>query len=187
MCTEMRTASEAKATVLILTKWHQFSLFFFRMSENTTTTTIMPKDVIKSDIYEGRHWWMFVVLSVSLWVLCFVLVLIPRIIVYLCHRPQKRTNGSGKSARTDQVLVEPSFYSSIQNWAEDLISGNTTSGRILVVFAFVCSMVAFLLYLHGKFYFFFLRRLDIFRKFSWIMKSYWSVALSQLYFALPFP
>ena len=115
----------------------------------------MPKDVIKSDIYEGRHWWMFVVLSVSLWVLCFVLVLIPRIIVYLCHRPQKRTNGSGKSARTDQVLVEPSFYSSIQNWAEDLISGNTTSGRILVVFAFVCSMVAFLLYLHGKFYFFF--------------------------------
>ena len=121
------------------------------MSENTTTTTIVPKDVIKSDIYEGRHWWMFIVLSVSLWVFCFVLVLIPRIIVYLCHRPQKRTNGGGKSARTDQVLVEPSFYSSIQNWAEDLISGNTTSGRILVVFAFVCSMVAFLLYLHGEY------------------------------------
>ena len=116
------------------------------MSENTT---VEPDDTIKSSIYQGRHWWMFIVLSVSLWVFCFILVLIPRIIVYLCHRPQKRTNG-GKSARTDQVLVEPSFYSSIQNWAEDLISGNTTSGRILVVFAFVCSMVAFVLYLHGE-------------------------------------
>ena len=98
--------------------------------------------------WEKHHFWKFVILIVSLWCLCFVLVLIPRIIVYLCHRPQKRT--TGKSSRTDQVLVEPSFYSSVQNWAEDLISGNTTSGRILVVFAFVCSMVAFVLYIHGK-------------------------------------
>ena len=42
------------------------------------------------------------------------------------------------------------FSSSIQNWAEDLISGNTTTGRILVVFAFTCSMVSFVLYIISK-------------------------------------
>ena len=123
------------------------------MSENTQATedppSIATEDPPTPSIWETHHFWKFVILIVSLWCLCFVLVLIPRIIVYLCHRPQKRTT-AGKSSRTDQVLVEPSFYSSVQNWAEDLISGNTTSGRILVVFAFVCSMVAFVLYIHGK-------------------------------------
>ena len=42
------------------------------------------------------------------------------------------------------------FFFSIQNWAEDLISGNTTTGRILVVFAFTCSMVSFVLYIISK-------------------------------------
>ena len=51
---------------------------------------------------------------------------------------------------TCHIYVFYFFSSSIQNWAEDLISGNTTTGRILVVFAFTCSMVSFVLYIISK-------------------------------------
>ena len=42
------------------------------------------------------------------------------------------------------------FIEFFQNWAEDLISGNTATGRFLVVFAFVCSIAALILYIIGK-------------------------------------
>lgn len=118
----------------------------FRMSSQETT---LPAD--PADEPEKKYWWYFVLSYVLSWAVCFVLILIPRIIVYTCNRPQRSQGGTGnKSARTDQVLVEPSFYSSIQNWAEDLISGNTTSGRILVVFAFLCSVTSFVIYVISK-------------------------------------
>ena len=70
-----------------------------------------PKDPLGKD----RYYHYFVGLSVGSWGACFLLILIPRIIVYLCNRPQKRTSGAaGKNTRTDQVLVEPSFYSRYQ-------------------------------------------------------------------------
>ena len=50
----------------------------------------------------------------------------------------------------EQMLSEPSMYTNVQNWAGDLISGNTTTGRILVVFAFACSIAALVLYIWGK-------------------------------------
>ena len=60
-------------------------------------------------------------------------------IVFLCMRKS-----------SDKHLTIGHQPSSIQNWAEDLISGNTTTGRILVVFAFVCSIVSFVIYIIGK-------------------------------------
>ena len=116
------------------------------MSEDTniTLSPTQEEDPLGAD----RDYLYFVGASLGSWGICFLLIMFPRVIVYLCHRPQKRTGT--KSTRTDQVLVEPSFYSSIQNWAEDLISGNTTTGRILVVFAFACSMVSFVLYIISK-------------------------------------
>ena len=48
------------------------------------------------------------------------------------------------------MLIEPTLYSNVQNWAGDLISGNTTTGRFLVVFAFVCSLAALAVYIYGK-------------------------------------
>ena len=42
------------------------------------------------------------------------------------------------------------MYTNVQNWAGDLISGNTTTGRILVVFAFACSIAALVLYIWGE-------------------------------------
>ena len=116
------------------------------MSEDTNIT-LSPSQV-EDPLGADRDYLYFVGASLGSWGICFLLIMFPRVIVYLCHRPQKRTGT--KSTRTDQVLVEPSFYSSIQNWAEDLISGNTTTGRILVVFAFACSMVSFVLYIISK-------------------------------------
>ena len=96
---------------------------------------------------EDRYYFYFVGVSLSTLAICFLLILIPRILVYMCKQPVKR---EGKNRNIDQILVEPSFYSSIQNWAEDLISGNTTTGRILVVFAFACSIASFIIYIVGK-------------------------------------
>jgi hypothetical protein len=48
------------------------------------------------------------------------------------------------------VPSEPSMYSSVQDWAGDLISGNNATGRFLVVFAFCCSIASFLIYVYGK-------------------------------------
>ena len=50
----------------------------------------------------------------------------------------------------EKMLIEPTLYSNVQNWAGDLISGNTTTGRFLVVFAFVCSLAALAVYIWGK-------------------------------------
>ena len=116
--------------------------FNCRMADNGTLPAV-------KDPVEDRFYYYFIISSVGSWGLCFVLILIPRIIVYLCNRPKRAS--TGKSTRAaDQVLVEPSFYSSIQNWAEDLISGNTTTGRILVVFAFICSVISFVIYIISK-------------------------------------
>lgn len=116
------------------------------MSSEETT---LPAAESADDEPDRKYYWYFVLSYVLSWALCFVLILIPRIIVYACNRPQRSAPAS-KSNRTEQVLVEPSFYSSIQNWAEDLISGNTTSGRILVVFAFLCSITSFIIYVISK-------------------------------------
>lgn len=48
------------------------------------------------------------------------------------------------------ILTEPTLYTNVQNWAEDLISGNTATGRFLVVFAFICSIAALVLYIVGR-------------------------------------
>ena len=56
-----------------------------------------------------------------------------------------------REATADELLlVEPSMYTNVQNWAGDLISGNNTSGRFLVIFAFLCSITAFIVYIIGK-------------------------------------
>jgi hypothetical protein len=75
---------------------------------------------------------------------CLILTLVPRLLVAPCKRRRMVQSAEEK------LLVEPSMYVNIQNWAGDLISGNTTTGRILVVFAFVCSQVALGVYIWGK-------------------------------------
>ena len=128
----------------------------FQASMADSAATSDPTTEDPSLSTQERYYAYFVGLSTGIWGALFFLILIPRIIVYLCNRPQRRAPAGSKSARTDQILIEPSFYSSIQNWAEDLISGNTTTGRILVVFAFICSMVSFILYIISKSLIFFM-------------------------------
>ena len=118
------------------------------------TTTVVPLNETDPECpeshFKDRQYYKFVILSVSAWVTCFLIILIPRIFVFICTARQQQKGRTSKHRNIDQVLVEPSFYSSIQNWAEDLISGNTTTGRILVVFAFVCSILSFVIYIIGK-------------------------------------
>ena len=83
------------------------------MSDNDSTNDPTLEEELKDPLGKDRYYHYFVGLSVGSWGACFLLILIPRIIVYLCNRPQKRSAGAtaGKNTRTDQVLVEPSFYS----------------------------------------------------------------------------
>ena len=69
--------------------------------------------------------------------------------LFIESRSCRRARRNQMSAE-EQMLSEPSMYTNVQNWAGDLISGNTTTGRILVVFAFACSIAALVLYIWGK-------------------------------------
>jgi len=62
-----------------------------------------------------------------------------------------RSSASCRFKNSEEAfLSEPTLYVSVQNWAGDLISGNTATGRFLVIFAFGCSMAAFGIYVYGE-------------------------------------
>ncbi len=95
---------------------------------------------------------MFNIIQLWTYVLCCLATLAGALIITLIPRlliaPFKRRRMN--QAPEEKMLVEPSIYTNVQNWAGDLISGNTTTGRILVVFAFVCSQAALIVYIWGK-------------------------------------
>ena len=113
-----------------------------------STTTPVPA---VSACMEDRHMWYYILSSVTTLALAVILVLVPRLLHswYKKLKKQQTASTSGLSSE-DKVLLEPSVYTNVQNWAGDLISGNTATGRFLVVFAFCCSIAAMVIYIYGK-------------------------------------
>ena len=95
---------------------------------------------------EKRELFTYVLCSLATLAGALVLTLVPRLLIAPCKRARRKAAMSAE----EQLLNEPSMYTNVQNWAGDLISGNTTTGRILVVFAFACSIAALVLYIWGE-------------------------------------
>lgn len=111
------------------------------MADNETAQVILKE--LSDKCMQDRQAGFYVAVSGATFFAALIIVLVPRILTAPC-RARKHKNIDEK------LLVEPSMYVNVQNWAGDLISGNTTTGRILVVFTFVCSIVAMGLYIYGE-------------------------------------
>ena len=81
------------------------------MSTNDSLPEACLENSINKEHWESRQYYKFVILSVAIWGTCFLLILIPRIFVFLCTRQQQKKQTNSKHRTVDQVLVEPSFYS----------------------------------------------------------------------------
>ncbi|XP_059098255.1 calcium-activated potassium channel slowpoke-like isoform X2 [Tigriopus californicus] len=109
------------------------------MAVNETAQVILKE--LSDKCMQDRQAGFYVAVSGATFFAALIIVLVPRILSAPCvARKQKNID--------EKLLVEPSMYINVQNWAGDLISGNTTTGRILVVFTFVCSIVAMGLYIY---------------------------------------
>lgn len=100
-------------------------------------TTIPPK----TDCLQDRKWWCFLLSSVFTFLAGLLIVLLWRFFAFLFTRkqpaelvaqgcpnsePKKETKRQGKQE------FEGTFMTEAKDWAGELISGQTTTGRILV-------------------------------------------------------
>lgn len=95
-----------------------------------------------------RYWWAFLVSSVATFLLCILAVCTYRLLVYLCCQTWKSDTvyESPKAAPSTPVSPgkpstplsptpeegEVTWMTEAKDWAGELISGQTTTGRILV-------------------------------------------------------
>lgn len=93
----------------------------------------------------GRKWWIFVLSSVFTCLACISAVLIWRIVVlawnFICFRnetesipdaPNRLNELEQRISRHDRTDNEKGILSDVKNWALELLSGRTTTGKILV-------------------------------------------------------
>ena len=109
---------------------------------NTGAPAALNASAAVAACLEERYWYWFLVSSIGTMLAFAVVVFLVRLMTLPCR--------SREASAEELLLVEPSMYSNVQNWAGDMISGNTTSGRFLVIFSFLCSITAFVIYIVGK-------------------------------------
>lgn len=85
-----------------------------------------------------RRWWFFLLSSIFTFLLGLLVVLVWRVISFLCcrkepefcqHDPKQKES---KNSRQNKQEFEGTFMTEAKDWAGELISGQTTTGRILV-------------------------------------------------------
>ena len=115
--------------------------------ENDTTTTIDPEVACRED----RHWYAFLCSSLITFFVGLLLVLTWRIFAWLCcqngaadgasvSKPGTPTKGAAPvavaaaaaDAKAGAPAAEIGWVTEAKDWAGELISGQTTTGRILV-------------------------------------------------------
>ncbi|XP_059162077.1 calcium-activated potassium channel subunit alpha-1-like isoform X3 [Physella acuta] len=101
-----------------------------------------------------REWYSFLASSLVTFGSGFFVILIYRIVVWLCCRKKKCLNVASSSAKAnlDQKHFlkssdpEIGWMTEAKDWAGELISGQTTTGRILVGLVFLLSIASLIIY-----------------------------------------
>ncbi|KRT85315.1 hypothetical protein AMK59_2097 [Oryctes borbonicus] len=84
-----------------------------------------------------RKYWCFLLSSICTFVAGLMIVLIWRALAFLCCRkeaaygPNDPKQKEQKAARQNKQEFEGTFMTEAKDWAGELISGQTTTGRIL--------------------------------------------------------
>lgn len=104
------------------------------------TTEQPPVD----DCLKERKWWCFLLSSIFTFLAGLLIVLLWRAFAFLCCRkepefaPNDPKQKEQKTSRQGKEF-EGTFMTEAKDWAGELISGQTTTGRILVSFSFLFS------------------------------------------------
>ncbi|XP_050429931.1 calcium-activated potassium channel slowpoke isoform X11 [Adelges cooleyi] len=108
-----------------------------------------------AECLNDRKWWCFLLSSVFTFLAGLLIVLLWRFFAFLFTRkqpaeltapgcpnsePKKETKRQGKQE------FEGTFMTEAKDWAGELISGQTTTGRILVVLVFILSIASLIIY-----------------------------------------
>lgn len=102
------------------------------------TTEQPPVD----DCLKERKWWCFLLSSIFTFLAGLLIVLLWRAFAFLCCRkepefaPNDPKQKEQKTSRQGKEF-EGTFMTEAKDWAGELISGQTTTGRILVSFYFL--------------------------------------------------
>lgn len=103
------------------------------------------------DCLKERKWWCFLLSSIFTFLAGLLIVLLWRAFAFLCCRkepelsPNDPKQKEQKTARQGKEF-EGTFMTEAKDWAGELISGQTTTGRILVVLVFVLSIASLIIY-----------------------------------------
>ncbi|KAL4711681.1 hypothetical protein ACJJTC_003448 [Scirpophaga incertulas] len=102
-------------------------------SEEEATTASIPED----DCLSIRKWWCFLLSSIFTFFAGLLVVLLWRACAFVCCRkepelaPNDPKQKEQKAARQGKQEFEGTFMTEAKDWAGELISGQTTTGRIL--------------------------------------------------------
>ncbi|XP_018056613.1 PREDICTED: calcium-activated potassium channel slowpoke isoform X15 [Trachymyrmex septentrionalis] len=116
----------------------------------TEGTTVQPPVTVEGCLKE-RKWWCFLLSSIFTFLAGLLIVLLWRAFAFLCCRkepelsPNDPKQKEQKSARQGKEF-EGTFMTEAKDWAGELISGQTTTGRILVVLVFILSIASLIIY-----------------------------------------
>ena len=82
-----------------------------------------------------RRWWFFLLSSIFTFVFGLSIVLVWRALSFLCCQKEPefcQHDPKQKNSRQKKQEFEGTFMTEAKDWAGELISGQTTTGRILV-------------------------------------------------------
>nr|XP_053604084.1 calcium-activated potassium channel slowpoke isoform X23 [Plodia interpunctella] len=112
------------------------------------TTASIPED----DCLSVRKWWCFLLSSIFTFLAGLLVVVLWRACAFVCCRkepelaPNDPKQKEQKAARQGKQEFEGTFMTEAKDWAGELISGQTTTGRILVVLVFILSIASLIIY-----------------------------------------
>ncbi|XP_063912708.1 calcium-activated potassium channel slowpoke isoform X1 [Zophobas morio] len=101
---------------------------------------------------DERKYWCFLLSSIFTFLAGLLIVLVWRLFAFLCCRkevqygPNDPKQKEQKQARQGKQEFEGTFMTEAKDWAGELISGQTTTGRILVVLVFILSIASLIIY-----------------------------------------
>ncbi|RZF41590.1 hypothetical protein LSTR_LSTR000304 [Laodelphax striatellus] len=122
------------------------------MSECCEICEPTPTPPLNADCLQERKWWCFLLSSIFTFLAGLLIVLLWRAFSFLCCRkepefsPNDPKQKEQKAARQGKQEFEGTFMTEAKDWAGELISGQTTTGRILVVLVFILSIASLVIY-----------------------------------------
>ncbi|XP_053946132.1 calcium-activated potassium channel slowpoke isoform X15 [Anastrepha ludens] len=116
------------------------------LAEDPTDSPFVADECLKV-----RKYWCFLLSSIFTFLAGLFIVLLWRAFAFICCRkepdlgPNDPKQKEQKASRNKQEF-EGTFMTEAKDWAGELISGQTTTGRILVVLVFILSIASLIIY-----------------------------------------